>query len=74
MGASPEALDTAYSMAALGRQGDARELKGVGRYFGGTYLLSFRSTPLQVFLLLASNASTFMTGTGKWTYLGLLTC
>ncbi|RKL24780.1 hypothetical protein BFJ68_g781 [Fusarium oxysporum] len=43
MGASPEALNEAYRMAVLGRQGHVKEIKGL-------------------YLYLASDASTYMTG------------
>ncbi|KAF9888485.1 hypothetical protein FE257_008592 [Aspergillus nanangensis] len=43
MGASPEAINEAYRMAALGRQGHVKEIKGL-------------------YLYLASEASTYMTG------------
>ena len=43
MGASPLAVNEAYRMAALGRQGHTKEIKGLCLY-------------------LASNASTYMTG------------
>ncbi|KAI5459065.1 short-chain dehydrogenase [Mariannaea sp. PMI_226] len=43
MGASPSALNEAYRMAALGRQGHVKEIKGL-------------------YLYLASDASTYMTG------------
>ncbi|PWY69024.1 short chain dehydrogenase [Aspergillus sclerotioniger CBS 115572] len=43
MGASPQAINEAYRMSALGRQGHVKEIKGL-------------------YLYLASDASTFMTG------------
>lgn len=43
MGASPFAINEAYRMAALGRQGHTKEIKGL-------------------YLYLASDASTYMTG------------
>jgi NAD(P)-dependent dehydrogenase (short-subunit alcohol dehydrogenase family) len=43
MGAGPQALNEAYRMAALGRQGHVKEIKGL-------------------YLYLASDASTYMTG------------
>ncbi|WDK19306.1 short chain dehydrogenase [Colletotrichum graminicola] len=43
MGAGPQALQEAYRMAALGRQGHTKEIKGL-------------------YLYLASDASTYMTG------------
>jgi sorbose reductase len=43
MGASPQCLNEAYRMSALGRQGNVKEIKGL-------------------YLYLASDASTYMTG------------
>lgn len=62
MGASPETLKTAYEMAALGRQGDARELKGVSVV---NALMYSADRVTQIYLYLASDASTFTTGAGE---------